>query len=361
VSKESFEGFERTGGQLKGIKYYCMTEYDKSLTNVKVVYKKEKAVNNLGEFLEKRGYTQLRIAETEKYAHVTFFFNCGEETPNLNESRILVPSPQVATYDLKPEMSAYEVTEKVCEAIDSKKHDVIILNFANGDMVGHTGNFEAAVSAMEAVDECLGKIIDKLEEVQGEAIIIADHGNCEQMLDTKTGEVITSHTTFNVPIIVVSDKVSEVKAGTLTDVAPTLIDLTPDAVLPIHLIFSSENLTALPLLAAIITSSLPFVFLTANNSSPSFNVTAILPLCLIFLNSSMLTRLLIPLVLTNNNFSSPVISSLSIEIIARTFSFLSMFNKLIIGRPFDCLENSGILYPLILYTLPELVKNKTSV
>ena len=225
ICDSQFDGFERTGGQLKGIKYYCMTEYDKTLTNVKVVYKKEKVTNNLGEFLEKRGYTQLRIAETEKYAHVTFFFNCGEEKPNLNESRILVPSPKVATYDLQPEMSAHEVTEKVIEAIESQKQDVIILNFANGDMVGHTGNFEAAVSAMETVDECLGKIIDKLEQVQGECIIIADHGNCEQMIDTKTGEPITSHTTFNVPIIVVSDRVKSVEQGTLTDVSPTLIDL----------------------------------------------------------------------------------------------------------------------------------------
>lgn len=225
ICDSQFDGFERTGGALKGIKYYCMTEYDKSLTNVKVVYKKEKVANNLGEFLEKRGYTQLRIAETEKYAHVTFFFNCGEEKPNLNESRILVPSPKVATYDLQPEMSAYEVTDKVIDSIDSKQHDVIILNFANGDMVGHTGNFEAAVSAMETVDECLGKIIDKLEEVKGECIIIADHGNCEQMIDTKTGEPITSHTTFNVPIIVVSDRVKRVNEGTLTDVSPTLIDL----------------------------------------------------------------------------------------------------------------------------------------
>ena len=220
-----FDGFTRKTGQIKGVKFICMTEYDKSLKNVKVAYKKEKIVNGLGEFLEKRGYTQLRIAETEKYAHVTFFLNGGEEATNLNESRILVPSPKVATYDLKPEMSAYEVTDKVLDVLHEAKTDVIILNFANGDMVGHTGNLEAAIKAVEVVDECLGKIITCLEEIGGEAIIIADHGNCEQMIDLKTGEPITSHTTFNVPIIVVSDRVSAIKSGALTDVAPTLIDL----------------------------------------------------------------------------------------------------------------------------------------
>ena len=225
IMDAKFDGFTRKTGQIKGVKFICMTEYDKSLKNVKVAYKKEKIVNGLGEFLEKRGYTQLRIAETEKYAHVTFFLNGGEEATNLNESRILVPSPKVATYDLKPEMSAYEVTDKVLDVLHEAKTDVIILNFANGDMVGHTGNLEAAIKAVEVVDECLGKIISCLEEIGGEAIIIADHGNCEQMIDLKTGEPITSHTTFNVPIIVVSNRVSAIKSGALTDVAPTLIDL----------------------------------------------------------------------------------------------------------------------------------------
>ncbi len=224
IMDTAFDGFTRKT-VVKGVKFICMTEYDKSLTNVKVAYRKEKIVNGLGEFLEKRGYTQLRIAETEKYAHVTFFFNGGEEAPNASESRILVPSPKVATYDLKPEMSAYEVTDKVLEEIDKKTQDVIILNFANGDMVGHTGSLEAAIKAVEVVDDCLGKIVSRLEELHGEAIIIADHGNCEQMIDLKTGEPITSHTTFNVPIIVVSDRVSSIKSGALTDVAPTLIDL----------------------------------------------------------------------------------------------------------------------------------------
>ncbi|MBR5228174.1 MAG: 2,3-bisphosphoglycerate-independent phosphoglycerate mutase [Clostridia bacterium] len=225
ICDTAFDGFTRKNGQLKSIKYICMTEYDKTLTNVKIAYKKEKLVNTLGEFLEKRGYTQLRIAETEKYAHVTFFFNGGEEKPTQGESRVLVPSPKVATYDLKPEMSAYEVTEEVLKEIDSKKHDVIILNYANGDMVGHTGSLEAAIKAVETIDECLGKLMDKLEDEQGEAIIIADHGNCEQMVDVKTGEAITSHTTCNVPIIVTSNRIKSIKSGTLSDVAPTLIDL----------------------------------------------------------------------------------------------------------------------------------------
>ena len=220
-----FTGFVRKTGKLNSLKYVCMTEYDETLENVKVAYKKEEIKETLGEFLSKRGYTQLRIAETEKYAHVTFFFNGGEEKEFNGETRILVPSPKVATYDLQPEMSAYEVTDKLIEAIDSKEHDVIIINYANGDMVGHTGSFEAAVQAVEHIDKCLGRVIDKLVEVGGEAIIIADHGNCEQMIDLTTGLPMTSHTTFDVPIIVVSDRVDEVEAGALSDVSPTLLDL----------------------------------------------------------------------------------------------------------------------------------------
>lgn len=219
----AFEGFVRQS-KLK-LKYITMTEYDVTLTNVKPAFKKEEIKDTLGEFLYKRGYTQLRIAETEKYAHVTFFFNGGVEKEFPDESRILIPSPKVATYDMQPEMSAIEVTDKIIETIEKQNTDVIIVNYANGDMVGHTGILDAAIKAMETVDTCLGRVIDALEKVNGEAIIIADHGNCEMMIDQITGEPITSHTTNKVPIIVVSNNVKSVKDGTLTDVAPTLIDL----------------------------------------------------------------------------------------------------------------------------------------
>ena len=220
-----FTDFIRKSGKLTNLRYVSMTEYDETLESVKVVYKKEEIKETLGEFLSKRGYTQLRIAETEKYAHVTFFFNGGEEKEYNGESRILVPSPKVTTYDLKPEMSAYEVTDKLIEAMESKEHDVIVINYANGDMVGHTGNLEAAILAVEALDECVGRVMDKLVSLGGEAIIIADHGNCEQMIDTNTGEPVTSHTTFDVPVIVVSDRVTAIEPGALSDVAPTLIHL----------------------------------------------------------------------------------------------------------------------------------------
>ncbi len=220
-----FTDFVRKSGKLTNLRYVSMTEYDETLESVKVVYKKEEIKETLGEFLSKRGYTQLRIAETEKYAHVTFFFNGGEEKEYNGESRILVPSPKVTTYDLKPEMSAYEVTDKLIEAMESKEHDVIVINYANGDMVGHTGNLEAAILAVEALDECVGRVMDKLVSLGGEAIIIADHGNCEQMIDTNTGEPVTSHTTFDVPVIVVSDRVTAIEPGALSDVAPTLIHL----------------------------------------------------------------------------------------------------------------------------------------
>ena len=221
----TFTGFTRKTGKLTNLMYVGMTEYEETLDTVKVAFRKEEIKETLGEFLSKRGYTQLRIAETEKYAHVTFFFNGGEEKEFNGESRILVPSPKVATYDLKPEMSVYEVTDKLVDEIDKKAHDIIIVNFANGDMVGHTGDLEAAIKAMESVDKCVGKVMDKLVSVGGEAIIIADHGNCEQMIDLNTGEVLTSHSTFDVPIIVVSERVKEVVSGSLTDVSPTLIDM----------------------------------------------------------------------------------------------------------------------------------------
>lgn len=218
-----FDGFERK--DIRNLTYVTMTQYDESISNVLVAYKPQVLKNTFGEYISKLGYTQLRAAETEKYAHVTFFFNGGEEIPYPNEDRILIPSPKVATYDLKPEMSAYEVTEKIVDAIDSKKYDVIIMNYANGDMVGHTGNLEKAIEAVEALDKCVGEVISKIEQVGGEAIITADHGNCEYMLDLKTGEAITSHSTFDVPFIVVSNRIKNIKDGRLCDIAPTLLTL----------------------------------------------------------------------------------------------------------------------------------------
>ena len=197
------------------------------MPNVHIAFKKEQIKNTLGEVLSNNGLTQLRIAETEKYAHVTFFFNGGEEKQYKGEDRILVPSPKVETYDLKPEMSAYEVTDKVVEAILSQKYDCIILNYANPDMVGHTGSLEAAIKAVEAVDECIGKVVKAINEKEGNLIITADHGNCEQMIDYSTGEPHTAHTTNLVPLILVSNKQNiKLKAeGKLADLAPTILDL----------------------------------------------------------------------------------------------------------------------------------------
>lgn len=224
LTEESFDGFDRNYLP-KNLTYVTMTEYDETLNNVIVAYTKKEIKNTLGEYLAKKDKTQVRIAETEKYAHVTFFFNGGVEKKYRGEDRYLVPSPKVATYDLKPEMSALEITDKVIEVIDSKNHDLVIMNFANGDMVGHTGNLKKAIEAIELVDSCLGRIIEKIEEVNGSAIITADHGNVEQMIDLKTGETITSHTTFDVPMIIVDNNIKSVKAGTLSDIAPTLLDI----------------------------------------------------------------------------------------------------------------------------------------
>lgn len=218
-----FDAFERK--DINNLTFVNMTQYDESIKTVSVAYKPQVLVNTFGEYISKKGYTQLRIAETEKYAHVTFFFNGGKEEPYEGEQRILINSPKVATYDLKPEMSAYEVAESLVKVIEDKTCDVIIVNFANGDMVGHTGNLEKAIEAVEALDECVGKVISKIEEVGGEALITADHGNCEQMLDLKTGEPITSHSTFDVPLIVVSDRVKTLKPGRLCDLTPTLLTM----------------------------------------------------------------------------------------------------------------------------------------
>ena len=221
ITEADFSEFETL--KMPNLYFVTMTVYDETLNNVHVAYKPQVLKNTLGEVLSNRGYTQLRCAETEKYAHVTFFFNGGKEEIYNGEDRILVDSPKVATYDLKPEMSAYEVTDKIVEAIESKKYDVIIMNYANGDMVGHTGFIDKAIEAVEALDKCVGRVISKMEEVNGEALITADHGNCEYMLDLKTGEAITSHSTFDVPLIIVSNRVKALKNGRLCDLAPTLL------------------------------------------------------------------------------------------------------------------------------------------
>ena len=220
-----FDGFE-TKKDLN-LYFVCFTSYDETMPNVHIAFKKETLKNTFGEYISKKGYTQLRIAETEKYAHVTFFFNGGEEKQYEGEDRILVPSPKVETYDMKPEMSAYEVTDKVLEAIQKDKYDCIILNYANTDMVGHTGSLPAAIKAVEAVDECVGKVVKLVESKQGNILITADHGNAEQMIDYKTGEPHTAHTTNPVPLILVTanEKLKLKNDGKLADLAPTMLDL----------------------------------------------------------------------------------------------------------------------------------------
>ena len=220
---DGFNEFETK--KINNLVFVTMTQYDETIKNALIAYKPQVLVNTFGEYISKKGYTQLRIAETEKYAHVTFFFNGGKEEPYPGEKRILINSPKVATYDLKPEMSAYEVTDNLIKVIEEKSCDVIIVNYANGDMVGHTGNLEKAIEAVEALDKCVGRVISKIEEVGGEALITADHGNCEQMLDLKTGEPITSHTTFDVPLIVVSNRVKSLNSGRLCDLTPTLLTM----------------------------------------------------------------------------------------------------------------------------------------
>ncbi len=218
-----FKGFERRNGMFP-LKYVCMTQYDATMPNVEVAFKPQSLVNTFGEYISRKGLTQLRIAETEKYAHVTFFFNGGVETVSEGEDRCLVPSPEVATFDLKPEMSAYEVTSNVVERIESGKYDVIILNFANCDMVGHTGVFEAAVKAVEAVDDCVGQVIKAIKKMDGIALITADHGNADKMLD-ENGEPFTAHTTNLVPFAVVNHPCELRDGGRLADIAPTMLKL----------------------------------------------------------------------------------------------------------------------------------------
>ena len=205
--------------------FVCMTPYDETLPNVDVAFKKEHLKNTFGEYISDLGYTQLRIAETEKYAHVTFFFNGGQEKQYPGEDRILVPSPKVETYDMQPEMSAPEVTEKVVDAINSKKYDAIILNFANPDMVGHTGNLEAAIKAVETIDASVGKVVEAVNAQNGVLMITADHGNCEQMIDYKTGEPHTAHTTNPVPLILVGMDNAKLREGKLADLTPTMLEI----------------------------------------------------------------------------------------------------------------------------------------
>ena len=217
-----FAGFEREKGFFP-LTYICMTQYDATMPNVEVAYRPESLTNTLGEYLSRLGKTQLRIAETEKYAHVTFFFNGGVEAPYEGEDRVLIPSPKVATYDLQPEMSAYAVTDEAVRRIESGRYDVIILNYANCDMVGHTGVFEAAVKAVEAVDTCLGRLLAALEKAGGRAFLTADHGNADQMAD-ENGAPFTAHTTNPVPFVAIGfGDVTLRSGGRLADIAPTML------------------------------------------------------------------------------------------------------------------------------------------
>ena len=220
---KDFDGFSRTK-TIDDLCYVCMTQYDATMPDVLVAYPPEHYTNTLGEYISGLGMKQLRIAETEKYAHVTFFFNGGVEEPNENEDRILVPSPKVATYDLQPEMSAYQVTEKVLAAIDEEKYDMIILNFANADMVGHTGVMEAAVKAIEALDVCVDKICSRILEKDGQVFLTADHGNADTMIGPHD-EIITAHSLNPVPFVNISNDPAGLKdGGRLADIAPTLLD-----------------------------------------------------------------------------------------------------------------------------------------
>ena len=222
ISEPDFVEFERPASALP-VNFVCMTQYDVTL-HAPVAFPPETYEDTLGQVLAAHGLKQLRIAETEKYAHVTFFFNGGVEAPNLGEERILIPSPKVATYDLQPEMSAYKVTDALLAELDKDKFDVVILNFANPDMVGHTGVLPAAIKAMEVVDECAGKIVDKVLALGGSVCITADHGNLEKMADDN-GQPYTAHTTNKVPFILVNAAKKPLHNGILADIAPTMLEL----------------------------------------------------------------------------------------------------------------------------------------
>ena len=225
-SEPEFDGFARKTGFLNPV-YVCFTQYDATFTNVTVAFGKQTYANTLSEYLSKKGFKHLKIAETEKYAHVTFFFNGSVEAPTALEDRVLIASPKVATYDLQPEMSAYEVTEKVLQEIESDKYDVIILNYANCDMVGHTGVYDAAVKAVKTVEECMDKVVSAILAKGGSALITADHGNADKMFD-ENGKPFTAHTTNVVPFILVSEQFKDVtlrSGGILADIAPTLLEV----------------------------------------------------------------------------------------------------------------------------------------
>ena len=219
INDKVFDGFKR---ETLNLTFVTMTQYDKTLEGVEIAFKPQTLVNTLGEYVSGKGLQQLRIAETEKYAHVTFFFNGGVEKENPGEERKVIPSPKVATYDLKPEMSAFEVTDELIARLDEDKYDMIILNYANPDMVGHTGVVEAAV---EAVDTCLGRVAEKVLEKDGTLFITADHGNAETEIDFSTGNPFTAHTTNPVPFVWVSNHVDgrKLKEGKLADIAPTML------------------------------------------------------------------------------------------------------------------------------------------
>lgn len=221
-----FKGFERAKGYFP-VKFVCFTDYDITIQNKEVAFVKESLDNTLGQYLASKGLKQLRLAETEKYAHVTFFFNGGVEEPNENEERILIPSPKVATYDLKPEMSAIEVTDVLVKKIVENEKDLIIINYANPDMVGHTGIMPAAVKAVETIDACVGRVMKALLSVDGQMFLCADHGNSDQLVDYETGEPFTAHTTNPVPFVLINCKKAKglKENGRLADIAPTLLDM----------------------------------------------------------------------------------------------------------------------------------------
>lgn len=220
---EDFNNFAR---KKVNVKYVCMTLYDKTIENVSIAFKPHFVKNTLGEYLSSKGFKQLRAAETEKYAHVTYFFNGEIEEPFKHEVRKLIPSPDVPTYDLKPEMSAFELKNMIIEELEKDMYQVMIINFANPDMVGHTGDIEAAIKAVEAVDKCLGEIVNIIIRAEGTAIITADHGNCEEMLDPTNLSKLTAHSTNKVPFIVVKNPKSfKLREGILADIAPTMLEL----------------------------------------------------------------------------------------------------------------------------------------
>jgi 2,3-bisphosphoglycerate-independent phosphoglycerate mutase len=221
--EKDFDEFTRGKGYFP-VHYVCMSQYDESFKGVSIAYKPEELTNTFGQYISENGLTQLRIAETTKYAHVTFFFNGGVEEVFENEDRALIKTPEVDTFDMKPEMSAYEVADEAVKRVNSGKYDVMILNFANCDMVGHTGIIPAAVKAVEAVDECLGKVVDAIMEKGGTALITADHGNAEEML-TADGKVITAHSTNPVPFIVLGQGDVKLREGILADLSPTMLKI----------------------------------------------------------------------------------------------------------------------------------------